>query len=90
VCDAELKEMRAVPVHKNLEKTRIEPPLARRRLAECPFQLTGAEKKLLKDPDWIDEDEADLILAIRAEKRYGLKGENIRDFARRYGRDLKG
>jgi hypothetical protein len=30
-----------------------------------------------------------LILAIREEKEHGLRGENIRDFALRYGRDLK-
>ena len=48
------------------------------------------EKKLLKDPDWVDEEEADLILAMREEKEHGLRGENIRDFARRHGRNLKG
>jgi hypothetical protein len=77
-----------MPVHKHVEKTNVDQLLARRPLSECPFRLTAAEKKLLKDPDWIDEDEADLILAMREEKEHGLKGENIRDFARRYGRDL--
>ena len=62
-------------------------PLARRPLSECPFRLTAAEKKLLKDPDWIDEEEAaDLILAMRDEKKSGAAGgANIRDFARQLG-----
>jgi hypothetical protein len=51
--------------------------------------LSAAEKKLLKDRDWIDEEEADLILAIREEKEHGLRGESIRDFASRHGRDVK-
>lgn len=52
-----------------------------------PIERRG--KKFLKNQDWIDEEEADLILAIREEKEHGLRGENIRDFALRYGRDLK-
>ena len=76
-----------MPVRKNPEKVNLGPALARRRSSEFP--LTPAEKKILKDPDWIDEEEADLILAIREEKEHGLRGENIRDFARRQRRDLK-
>jgi hypothetical protein len=37
----------------------------------------------------MDEEEANLILAIREETQHGLRGEYIRDFARRHGRDLK-
>ena len=60
------------------------------RLPSTRVKLTAEERELLKDPDWIDEDEADLILALREEKEHGLRGENIRDFARRHGRDLRG
>ncbi len=59
------------------------------RLSSWGVSLSGRERKLLKDPDWIDGDEADLILAMRAEKEEGLRGENIRDFIRRHGRDVK-
>jgi hypothetical protein len=76
-----------MPVRRNVERANLGPALARRPSSE--FLLSAAEKRLLKDRDWIDEEEADLILAIREEKEHGLRGENIRDFARRYGRDVK-
>jgi len=76
-----------MPVRKSVERPKSGPVLARRPSSEFP--LSAAEKKLLKDRDWIDEEEADLILAIREEKEHGLRGENIRDFARRHGHDLK-
>ena len=76
-----------MPVRRNVERANLGPTLARRPSSEFP--LNAAEKKHLKDRDWIDEEEADLILAIREEKEHGLRGENIRDFARRYGRDVK-
>jgi hypothetical protein len=76
-----------MPVHRNVETSSLGPALARRPASE--FELSAAETRLLKDRDWIDEEEADLILAIREEKRHGLRGENIRDFARRHGRDVK-
>lgn len=77
-----------MPVRKNVGTANLGSALSRRPSSEFP--LSAAEKKLLKDRDWIDEEEADLILAIREEKEHGLSGENIRDFARRHGRDLKG
>jgi hypothetical protein len=76
-----------MPVRRNVERPTLGPALARRPSSELP--LSAAEKKFLKNQDWIDEEEADLILAIREEKEHGLRGENIRDFALRYGRDLK-
>jgi hypothetical protein len=76
-----------MPVRRNVETHSRGPARARRPASE--FELSAAEKKLLKDRDWIDEEEADLILAIREEKEHGLRGENIRDFARRHGRDVK-
>jgi hypothetical protein len=35
------------------------------------FKLTAKERALLKDPDWMTEDEADLILAMRSEAEGG-------------------
>lgn len=77
-----------MPVRRTMERPSLGPTLSRGPSSEFP--LRAAEKKLLKDRDWIDEQEADLILAIREEKQHGLRGENIRDFAMRHGRDLKG
>ena len=76
-----------MPVRKSIEKLHLTPALARR--PSSAFRLSAGEKKLLKNPDWIDEEEAALIRAMREEKKHGLKGENIRDFARRYGRDVE-
>jgi hypothetical protein len=76
-----------MPVRRTVERSNLGPALSRRPSSEFP--LSAAEKKLLKDRDWIDEEEADLILAIREEKEHGLRGESIRDFASRHGRDVK-
>jgi hypothetical protein len=84
----DLRRSRAVPVRRTIQAADLGPALSRRPSSEFP--LSAAEAKLLKDPDWIDEEEADLILAIREERQHDLRGENIRDFARRHGRDLKG
>jgi hypothetical protein len=77
-----------MPVRRTVERPNLGHAFPRRPSSEFP--LSAAEKKLLKDRDWIGEEEADLILAIREEKQPGLRGENIRDFARRHGRDVKG
>jgi hypothetical protein len=37
----------------------------RERLPASRVDLSAAERSLLKDPEWIDEDEADAILAER-------------------------
>jgi len=76
-----------VPIGKDVKVTSLGPPLARRPSSEFP--LSASERELLKDQDWIDEEEADLILALREEQEHGLRGENIRDFARRHGRRVK-
>jgi len=75
-------------VRRDIDRTNHHPPLARRPSSE--LRLSAAELELLKDPDWIDEDEADLILAIRDEKTHGLKGEKVREFARRHRPNVKG
>jgi hypothetical protein len=35
------------------------------------FKLTAKERALLKDPEWMTEDEADLIIAMRREAEGG-------------------
>jgi len=60
------------------------------RLPSVRVTLTQEERGLLKDPDWIDEDEADLILALRDEKNSKPgDGIDIREFMRRHGRAVK-
>ena len=60
------------------------------RLPSSRVKLTVEERKLLKDPDWIDEDEADLILALREEKEYKLSDcVSFREYLRRHGRVVK-
>ena len=46
------------------------------RLPSFRGALTPQERELLKDPEWIDEDEADLILALRDAKN-GRPDEGI-------------
>ena len=60
------------------------------RLRSSRVKLTAEERKLLKDPGWIDEDEADLILARREEKEYKLSDcVSFREYLRRHGRVVK-
>jgi hypothetical protein len=58
VYDAILKQGRSstMPVRRNVETPNPGPALARRPASE--FELSAAEKKLLKDRGWIDEEEA--------------------------------
>ena len=62
----------------------------RERLPSSVVELTAAERKLLADPDWIDEDEADTILALRIQKKH-KPGDymDIRDYIRSRGFDVK-
>ena len=48
-------------------------PFNKRRLPSSLVDLTPAERRLLKNPDWIDEDESDLLLAMRRETEEGDK-----------------
>ena len=84
--DCEIRSHYLMSLH-HVENPSLKPALARRRSSE--FDLTAAERKVLKDPDWIDEEEADLIFAMREEKEHGSRGESLSDFARRHGRNPK-
>jgi hypothetical protein len=46
---------------------------SKRRLRSNLVDLTPAEQRLLNDPDWIDENESDLLLALRREAEEGNK-----------------
>jgi len=43
----------------------------RQRIPSAAVKLSAEERKLLSDPDWLDEDEADLIMALRLESEQG-------------------
>jgi len=57
----------------------------RERLPSSAVELTREERKLLKDPDWIDEDEADTILALRDLKRDKRQAIPFRDYLKKRG-----
>jgi hypothetical protein len=46
------------------------------------LELTEAERALLRDPEWMDEDEADAIMAMRIEKKEGGSAIPIRQYMR--------
>ena len=80
----------AMPLRKNLAAPDIGQPLARRRVSDCPFLLTEAEKRFLEDPDWIDEEEADLILAMREEQEHDLSDcIPLREHIREHGFEVQ-
>lgn len=41
------------------------------RRPSSEFKLTAKERALLKDPEWMTEDEADLIIAMRRQAEGG-------------------
>ena len=47
--------------------------------------LSAAERKLLQDPDWITEDEADAIMAERIYQREAGRAKPLRDYLRERG-----
>jgi hypothetical protein len=52
------------------------------RLATHELELTEEERALLKDPEWMDEDEADAIMAMRIEKEEAGSAIPIRQYMR--------
>jgi hypothetical protein len=54
-------------------------------LPSSAVRLTRSEKKLLKDPDWITEDEADVILALRELRKDKGKAIPFREYLRKSG-----
>ena len=52
------------------------------RAAARDVDLTGEERALLRDPEWMDEDEADAIRAMRIEKDEAGGAIPIRQYMR--------
>jgi hypothetical protein len=52
------------------------------RASSHGLELTEEERALLRDPEWMDEDEADAIMAMRIEKKEGGGGIPIRQYMR--------
>jgi hypothetical protein len=57
----------------------------RERLSTLGIDLTDDERALLRDPEWIDEDEADSIIAMRIEKEEGERTIPLRQYMRDRG-----
>jgi hypothetical protein len=58
------------------------------RVRSSSVNLTPAERKLLSDPDWINEDEADAITAKRLEQSEKGKEIPIDEYLRSCGRQI--
>ena len=62
------------------------------RVATYELELSEEERALLKDPEWMDEDEADAIMAMRIEKEEAGSAIPIRQYMRERassGRDTR-
>lgn len=87
---AEAARMPEKPKRRNATKA---VPLAeidseRERLPADRVKLSSKERALLKDPDWIDEDEADAILAMRIDRDEEGQEIPFRDYLRSRGRTV--
>jgi hypothetical protein len=60
----------------------------RRRTPSAAVKLSAEERKLLSDPDWMDEDEADLIMARRVERTQGRTAIPFEEYLKKLGRRL--
>jgi hypothetical protein len=61
----------------------------RERLPVDRVELSAEERTLLKDPEWIDEDEADAILIERIIQKEGHTAIPFREYLRRNGRTVE-
>jgi hypothetical protein len=52
------------------------------RVATHELELSEEERALLRDPDWMDKDEADAIMAMRIEKEEAGRAIPIRQYMR--------
>ena len=60
----------------------------KRRIPAAVVKLSAEERKLLSDPDWLDEDEADLIEALRVERDQGRLAIPFEEYLSKRGRRL--
>jgi hypothetical protein len=49
------------------------------------LDLTPEERKILADPNWVTEDEADVIVTMRRQKAEKGKGISLQDFLKKHG-----
>ena len=62
------------------------------RVATHELELSDEERALLREPEWMDEDEADAIMAMRIEKEEAGSAIPIRQYVRERassGRDAR-
>jgi hypothetical protein len=60
---------RSTPKRRNLRPAALRPRKRElKRIPSARSNLTPQERKLLADPDWITEDEADAIIGMRNER----------------------
>jgi hypothetical protein len=52
----------------------------RDQLSTLGIELTGEERALLRDPLWMDEDEADAVMAMRIEKEEAGRAIPLRQY----------
>jgi hypothetical protein len=82
------------PKRQNVSKTPLDlRPLdqidsERERLPAYRANLSAKERSLLKDPDWIDEDEADVIICMRRESQEKGRTIPFREYLKRRGRSV--
>jgi hypothetical protein len=61
---------------------------AQERISSAAVKLSDEERELLSDPDWMDEDEADRIMALRVERGQGRSAIPVEDYLKKRGRRL--
>jgi hypothetical protein len=55
------------------------------RLPSSAVQLTSEEREILEDPAWINEDEADTIIAMRIMRKEGHEAIPFEEYLRKRG-----
>ena len=62
----------------------------RNRVATVGLNLSPEERAMLKDPEWMDEDEADGIMSMRNEKHSAGETISLRKYLSKRRRHLSG
>jgi hypothetical protein len=60
----------------------VGPDSEHERIATRELELSEEERALLRDPQWMDEDEADAIMAMRIEKKEAGSAIPMRQYMR--------
>jgi hypothetical protein len=59
------------------------------RIPSDSVYLTEEERRFLDDPNWITEDEADVIISERIMRREGGKAKDIRQYLKERGIEME-